>query len=224
MLSYNIHRCYGRDGQYRPDRIKQVLRNSNATVIALQEVELLHEGDNVLEYFCENSPWEAIPGLTMTNPSGHYGNALLTSLPVVELRRIDLSKAGREPRGAIQVKVRYNGSYLDVTTTHLGLRPSERYSQIQNLMSQLQQNPLADTQLLLGDLNEWLRWSKTLRVVQQHFRPSPVVATFPSAFPILSLDRIWVTPNNRFKYVKAIKNRLTQVASDHLPVIAGLDV
>lgn len=224
LLSYNIHRCYGRDGQYNPQRIKQVLKNSGASIIALQEVELLEKGQDILEYFCEDSPWQAIPGLTMSRQSGHYGNALLTSLPIVDIKRIDLSQPGREPRGAIQVKVRYQDLDLDVTTTHLGLRAAERFKQINYLISMLEHNPFADIQILLGDINVWLPWSKTLRVVLKHFRHAPAAASYPAGFPLLALDRIWITPNSQFKYIKTIKNPLTHISSDHLPLLARLDV
>ncbi len=103
FASYNIHRCYGRDGHYDPARIRQVLRQLGCQVIALQEVELLHDAPGLLDFFCEDSSWRSIPGLTLTRATGKYGNALLTSLPVLSVRRIDLSQPGYERRGALQV-------------------------------------------------------------------------------------------------------------------------
>src|SRR5689334_3293310 len=38
IVTYNIHRCRGMDRRTRPDRVAEVLRETDADVIALQEV------------------------------------------------------------------------------------------------------------------------------------------------------------------------------------------
>ena len=91
LASYNIHRCFGLDGRYDPARIREILRQINAQVIALQEVELLHDDPHLLDYLCADRPWRPIHGKTLSSPIGHYGNALLTSLPIRAIQRIDLS-------------------------------------------------------------------------------------------------------------------------------------
>ena len=39
FATYNIHRCVGRDGRYDPDRIRDVIRELDADVIAVQEID-----------------------------------------------------------------------------------------------------------------------------------------------------------------------------------------
>ena len=39
LATYNIHRCVGRDGRYDPGRIRDVVQELDADVIALQEVD-----------------------------------------------------------------------------------------------------------------------------------------------------------------------------------------
>lgn len=222
VASYNIHRCYGRDGRYDPSRIKQVLLQTGADVIGLQEVELLHEVPDLLDYFCDNTQWHMIPGMTLRNLSGHYGNALLTSYPVIEQHNIDLSQRNREPRGAIQAKLDVNGSTIEVVTTHLGLSPVERRAQVVQLLEHIQNKPLAETQILLGDINEWFMWGRPLRWLHRYFGRSSTSASFPAGFPLFALDRIWVSPHQRIKSFGVLKNQLTRVASDHMPVIAEI--
>jgi endonuclease/exonuclease/phosphatase family metal-dependent hydrolase len=227
LASYNIHRCYGRDGRYEPQRIRQVLRELNAQVIALQEVELLHEAPGLLDSFCEDSHWQAIRGLTLTRETGHYGNALLTSLPVLSVQRIDLSMPGREPRGALYVTLEHENKPITVIATHLGLRPAERRAQIRRLLSVLQSTEGIAEQsavtVLMGDLNEWFLWGRPLRWLRRYFQPSPAPASYPACCPLFALDRVWVKPAKKILSVRTVNNNLTRSASDHLPLLAQVE-
>jgi len=227
LSSYNIHRCYGRDGEHRPDRIRDVLRQIDADVIALQEVETLNDEPGLLDYLCENSRWNHIHGPTMERHGGDYGNAVLTSLPVRSVRRVDISQDRREPRGALLVSLINRDRPFDLLATHLGLRPAERRVQIRMLLEELQKiaDSTNDTALtvLMGDLNEWFLWGRPVRFLHRRFRPCPAPATCPARFPLFALDRIWVEPRESLVGVKAINNPLTRAASDHLPLVAELD-
>jgi len=226
LASYNIHRCYGQDGHYQPHRIRRVLRELNAQVIALQEVELLHDAPGLLEFFCDDSHLTAIPGLTLTREAGHYGNALLTSLPILSVRRIDLSMPGREPRGALFVTLEYGKKPIVIIATHLGLRPAERRAQIKLLLSTLEDEEKTVKQatmtVLMGDLNEWFLWGRPLRWLRKYFNPSPAPASFPVFLPVLALDRIWIKPARKIRHVKTLRNRDTRIASDHFPLLAEI--
>lgn len=227
LASYNIHRCYGRDGRYAPSRIRQVLHDLNAQVVALQEVELLHDAPDLLNFFCENTPWKIIHGPTLRRDTGHYGNALLTSLPVESVDRIDLSQPGREPRGALHVRLKHEDSLLEIIATHLGLRPGERRTQVQQLLGILQNSEDSridsDVRVLMGDLNEWFLWGRPLRWLRAHFQNSPAVASYPACCPLFALDRIWIKPYKMLADVTVLNNKLTRAASDHLPLIARLE-
>lgn len=228
LVSYNIHRCYGGDGLHRPERIRQVLRDLNAQVVALQEVELLHDAPGLLDFLCESTNFSAIEGLTLTRDAGNYGNALLTSLPVESVRRIDLSFPTREPRGALQVTLRHNDCRLCVVATHLGLRAEERRAQLRRLLHAVQTGDTSprqpDATVLMGDLNEWLWWSRSRRGLRKLFGETHAPATFPARWPLFSLDRILALPAGALRDVRVVDNPLARIASDHLPLIATLDV
>lgn len=83
LATWNIHRCIGRDGEKSPARCAAVLQEIDADVVALQEVESRpgHELD-VLAYLARETASQATPGMTMIEEHAHYGNALLTRLPV----------------------------------------------------------------------------------------------------------------------------------------------
>jgi len=227
LASYNIHRCYGNDGRYDPARIRQVLRQLGPQVVALQEVELLRDSPGLLDFLCEDSCWRSIPGLTLTRKTGQYGNALLTSLPVLSVTPIDLSQPGYEPRGALHVVLGDNGIRLNVLATHLGLRARERIVQVKRLIDALTQMDTppnnADATVLMGDLNDWLPWARALRLLRLCFEFQRAPASYPAGFPLFSLDRILVKPTGLLRDVGVINNDLTRIASDHLPVIGTLD-
>lgn len=228
FASYNIHRCYGRDDVHEPSRVREVLRQTEADVIALQEVEVLHDQPGLLDFFCENSPWRPIQGPTMARDRADYGNAILTSLPTVSIDRLDISQAGREPRGAIDLVLQAGGIPLRVLATHLGLKPWERRAQVQQILEAIRnasgRRREAALTVLMGDLNEWFLWGRPLRYLRRQFKTMPAPATFPSHCPMFALDRIWVDPVAQLTRLRTLDNPLARIASDHLPLVAEVRI
>lgn len=220
VATYNIHAGVGRDRRTNIPRLAAVIRELDADIIALQEVL----GHDVLDTLAEATGFHAVAGPTLLREGRHYGNAVLTALPLGQVECIDLSVPGREPRGAIDLHLATRESHLRLLITHLGLGPGERRHQIRRLMEQLEHGPRADITLLLGDLNEWLLWGRPMRWLTRWFTRTPAPATFPAFLPLLALDRIWVRPRPRLLSVTAHRSRLARLASDHLPLKAIIEV
>lgn len=225
VVSYNVHRCIGRDGRHDPKRIAQVIGQLAPDIIALQEVESRfgRAGDvHQLNYLAGATGLTAVPGPTILRPESHYGNALLTRHPVLAVHRLNLSVLpDREPRGALDVTLAVGGQSLRVIATHLGLRASERREQVKRLLAGLGQttdNPL----IVLGDINEWTPLSRPLRWLRAYLGKSLAPRTFPSQFPLFALDRLWVRPRNALRSIEALQTPLTCMASDHLPLQAKI--
>jgi endonuclease/exonuclease/phosphatase family metal-dependent hydrolase len=223
-LSYNIHECVGLDKRRDPNRIGRVIKESGAQIVGLQEVhsdstgaEELHQ----MNYLAAVTGLQAVPGPSVERRNGHYGNLLLTSGKVLAVRKLDLSYPGREPRGAIDTDVAFSGETVRVIVTHLGLLPSERRFQVEKLLAALKEER-TEMVVLLTDFNEWLPTGRSLRWLHTRLGKTALIRTFPSAFPIFALDRIWISPSSALVEVGAIRTPITRVASDHLPLKATL--
>ena len=225
VASYNIHSCIGRDGVMAPDRIAQVIRELNADVVALQEVEAQHRFGALDQwvYLAETLGYFCTPGISLRTQRRNYGNALLSRRAVERVRLHDLSVDRREPRGAIDVDIRLDGTRsARVVCTHLGLHRMERRQQIDALLAILDAEPPRSATLLLGDFNEWRPGSRNLRTLRQPFHPAPAPPTFPAGRPLFALDRIFVAGAGRITDIRTHRSALARVASDHVPVSATI--
>jgi endonuclease/exonuclease/phosphatase family metal-dependent hydrolase len=222
IASYNVHGCVGIDSRWSPERVAEVIDELGADVVAVQEVHSSpeHAEGDELAMLARRGSYEFLHGPTHARPAGAYGNGLLTRLPVQELRLIDLSQPGREPRGAIDAEMLWDSTRIRVVATHLGLEPRERIAQCRQLLERLTRQDDADLSVLLGDFNEWWVPGRLLEKLHDHFGQPRAVRTYPAFAPLLKLDRIWVKPTGALAKVRAHRSRRTRVASDHLPLRA----
>jgi endonuclease/exonuclease/phosphatase family metal-dependent hydrolase len=75
--------------------------------------------------------------------------------------------------------------------------------------------------ILLGDLNEWRRRSRSaLNVLEPTFGHAPSILSFPSRRPFLPLDCILGWPRGFISGVAIHDSPPARHASDHLPMVA----
>jgi len=222
VATYNIHRGYGRDGRYDPDRILRVIKEMDADIVALQEVDFPGRNpDQLLSWLAAKLGMTAVGGPVRTSETGRYGNGLLTRYPVKQVQQWDLSVGRYEPRGALAADIYWQGATIHVAATHLGLWPKERPLQTARLLKRLPIDKETLT-ILMGDLNEWQVWGKSLRVLRNVFGSPASPPTFPAVWPVLALDRIWVSPPEALRGIHVHRTAESRTASDHLPVKAEI--
>ncbi len=217
VASYNVHACRGSDGRKDASRIAAVIEETGCDTVGLQEM------DYRLDYVAHRTGMTAIPGLTLERHDGPFGNALLTRRKVLDVRRLGFTYSRREPRNALDVDLEVGGEKLRVIVTHLGLWPAERRFQVTKILEVLRKTPPHERVVVLGDINEWLPLGRPLRWLNGLLGRSLAERSFPSRWPLLALDRVWVRPRHALIALKAHRSPLAAKASDHLPVKAIVD-
>ena len=221
VATWNVHSGVGRDRRYAPARIADVVLETGADVIALQEVGSRDANEVLLDRLVRGTGFHAVDGWTCKRGGCDFGNVVLSRFQVDEAYRLDLTVHGREPRGALDVVVRTPAGPLRIIATHLGLLPGERRAQVKRLLGALERETPLPT-VLTGDVNEWYLWGRPLRWLHKHFKATPAPATFPAWRPVLSLDRLWTEPASLLEGLRVHRSVLARAASDHLPLVAKL--
>ena len=226
VATYNVHACVGTDGRLDPERVASVIAELDADIVALQEftypigVALETRTPVVLSTL---DRYQCALGPTRQTVAHCFGNALFTRLPIVDISRIDLSIERREPRGALAATIEVGDLHLHVLAAHLGLRVRERRYQVRQILEYL--DSVARTPLIvLGDFNDWLPGRSVVHVLDRRLGRPPRPPSFPVAWPVVSLDRIWVHPADALRRIVAHSTPTARLASDHLPVVADVEI
>ncbi len=226
LATYNIHKCVGPDGRWDPDRIFAVIGEMRPDVLAVQEFDSRRRrgrGDIAPDAFAEATGMRVVAQPTLSEAGRFHGNLLLSRLPVVSWRLLDLTVPTAEPRGAVSARIELSGLRLRVVATHLGLWPAIRRAQLSDLLAVLEATD-ADVVALLGDLNEWLPWGGVRSLLDRRFGAQQSLPSYPSLLPFLALDTVRIAPAAILRGLKVHDSPLARRASDHLPLVAQLDV
>lgn len=238
ILTYNVHRCLGRDGRHAPERIARLIAGTGAQVVALQELDVNRMRSGDVDQAL------AIASLLRMRHHFHpamrvveelYGDAVLTLLPLRLVKAGPLPRVATrlptEPRGALWVEVEVGGIPVQIVNAHLGLFPAERRAQAEALLGAdwLGHPQCRDPAILLGDFNA--RPSSRAYGLLRHALNDAsgrdgtrAKATFPSRWPLLRIDHIFTRGLVRVENVGVVAGADARQASDHLPLYADLSI
>lgn len=239
IMTYNVHGCVGMDGKINAERIARVIARARPDVVALQELDVgrarsfgMDQAHLIARYL--EMEFHFHPAMHLEEE--RYGDAILTHLPQ------RLVKAGAlpgladrphlEPRGVLWVAVDLHGTEIQIINTHLGLGPRERTAQIEALLGSewLANEQFKAPAILCGDFNAspsstaCRRLAARLSDAQAGVKGHRPQCTFPSRFPGMRIDHIFISPGLEVACIEIPNSDLARIASDHLPLLAEIRI
>ena len=237
LLTYNVHRCVGTDRTLNVARIADVIASEQPDIVCLQELDV-----GRLRTGSVDQASELAMRLNMTSPfhpamrieGEEYGDAILTRLPEELVRAGSLPSVsgirGLEPRGAVWSRIHIGNHALNVINTHLGLVPREQRKQARALSGQDWVGACTGPTILTGDFNAtsitrpYGELTRHLSDAQRVLGLKPSIKTFPSAFPAIRIDHLFISPHIRVRSIHVANSAMARVASDHLPLVMDFDI
>jgi endonuclease/exonuclease/phosphatase family metal-dependent hydrolase len=237
VATYNVHGCVGMDRQRSEARIADVIAQLSVDIIGLQELDLSRRrsaGVDQTGMIAERLGWHSYFHPAIRRDSEHYGNAVLSRYPLTFRRAVELPGTApffcRENRAAIEMDVETNLGTVQIINTHLGLGWRERLLQAQLFARAEWHAAIAGDAplILLGDFNS-LPGSRPYRALTQHLRDvrelvraTRPIRTFPTWFPALAVDHIFVNGALQPLSLTVHRSSVARIASDHFPLVAEL--
>ncbi|MEJ0065004.1 MAG: endonuclease/exonuclease/phosphatase family protein [Caulobacteraceae bacterium] len=237
ILTYNVHRCVGTDRRLDVARVAEVIAAQSPDIVALQELDVGRARTGGVDQahrlaqrlgmaFHFNAAFKVEEEL--------YGDAILTTLPERLVKAGPLPTHPRisrlEPRGALWVAVTVGGAEVHVINTHLGLVPREQRDQAEALAGADWLGAAMGPLILVGDMNATPRtvvyrtFAARLTESRRAARFPARAPTFPSTFPVLAIDHVFVSAGVAVEGVRTPLDPLSRLASDHLPLVVDFSL
>ncbi|MEU2982158.1 endonuclease/exonuclease/phosphatase family protein [Streptomyces hirsutus] len=240
VATYNIHAGAGEDGVFDLDRTARALRDLDADVVGLQEVDV-HWGDRS-DFVDEARALAGKLGMRVffapiydLDPAAEggerrqYGVAVLSRYPVTEAENHEITRLStRTPDpvpapmpGFAEVTVNVRGAQVHVYSTHLDHRadPSVREAQVADMLDVLAAD--RGPKILVGDFNAEATAPELASLWQRLRDADPGGGgTYPAVDPVKRIDLVAVSPDITVAGAEAVATE----ASDHRPVVTDLRI
>lgn len=226
VASWNIHKGVGLDRRRDPERILAVLKEVDADIFALQEVDRRFGRREAIlsEMALYEAGWQAVDCNPASPSLGWHGNAILARAhyPVANVRNVELPTL--EPRGAVRADCVIHGRAVRVIAMHLDLSGLRRRKQIRTVLNHLADSDGDPPAVLMGDFNQWGDRSGAMQEFEGPWHVCQTGPSFPTRRPIACLDRIVVSNEWRCTSTHVHVSELSSTASDHLPIVAEIEL
>ena len=231
LMTYNIRKGKGANGRTKNSmpKMSEALEELKVDLLLCQEVfHCEREGIGQSEHLARFLKMNSYYGANKFRQVGHHGNTTLTRLEVERFENHDISTNRLERRGALYVRLRFNGSYLHVFNVHLGLNKIQRLQQLTQIERMVPERcGRYEPVVLAGDFNDWNRQLDRAVVERLGFHNAFAdlehreTRTWHARRPLFGLDRIYIRDLTVNK-VERLNGEPWSELSDHLPLLADL--
>lgn len=235
VITYNIHHGVGIDGVFDLDRIAELIRENDADIVALQEVDVESErvsGIHIMKYLSDTLNMTWVFGQNLSFQGGSYGNGILSKYPVSVWKNDHFpSFNDGEQRGLLQALIDVRGIEIVFWNTHLDHRPND--TERRQSISVILQKAASTTGpiIVAGDFND-IPGSPVIQAITAQFKDSWSFMgrgpgfTFPSDSAGRRIDYIFVKNDHTQKiYLKPVHATVLKTpASDHLPLLTRFKI
>lgn len=216
IMSYNIRNCRGLDNIYDIQRTADVIRNSDADIIAIQEVDSVtrrSKGVDIADTLAILCKMHAYYSTAIEYDGGKYGVAILSRKKAIATYRAALP--GREEKRTILI-----AEYPELTfaCTHLSLNEEDRMASLEIIDSIAKEykKPF----IIAGDLNDnpqspfIKELSRSWKIIAPNEEP-----TFPADKPNVTIDYIAAIKECE-RDIESVDSKVIEepTVSDHRPI------
>lgn len=201
VMTFNICHGVNQEGKESLGSIIESIRDTNAHIIGLQEVDRFMPRSGFKDQakeIAEALGYHYVYGETINILGVKYGNAIISQFPILEHENKKLPGDSMETRGLLSAKIDVEGSSYQVYTTHLGLTARDREQQIRAINISIEQS--AESFILMGDFNgepfneEMTKLSPiVLDIAVEAQKEDLYTYAFYSDSPNTRIDRIYVS-------------------------------
>ena len=225
------------DRKRSESRIADVIASMSADIVGLQELDQNRARSAAVDQagaIAKQLGWHHYFHPAMRRAEELYGDAILSRYPIAVRHAVELPGNPpwycRETRGITWAEAETPLGRVHIVNTHFGLGRLERMLQARLLTSAEWLGSVTPEMpvIVLGDFNSH-PWSAAYRVIARAMRDvRRLVATpfafrtYPTAFPALAVDHIFITPALRALSMHVHRDATARVASDHFPLVADL--
>lgn len=230
ILTLNIHKGLDWKGKIPTVvQLKKLLIELDADIIFLQEVAGKHSKNSMkydnwiedqFEYLCHDLWPHSIYSHHALFDGRHHGNVILSRYEILESKVIDISLNPREQRAILFAKLNTGHSIINCLCVHLNLLHRDRLKQYELIESFIKKNKNKDDKYILaGDFNDWSQKASLFLDLFEGYkkRHKKYAKTFPAPFPLLRLDRIYLS-GLKPVHAEVLSNKSWKSLSDHLPI------
>ncbi len=241
-MTFNIHHGSGIDGKTDIKRIADIIKKSDANIVALQDVDRWVPRSEKLDMI---SALSDLTGMTYAYgrnndlDGGESGNAILTRFPILEEKNLTLNSpgSGREYR-FIELVLDIRGTELVFINTELdgAIHDSVRITDVAKIQGAAREHQFVPV-IVCGSLNAEPS-SRSIASLASVFQDCWSIAgsgqgsTYPVPSPQMRADYIFVSKSQAPTDSKTIQlglkvvsaEVLTTTASNHLPLVAYLKI